>query len=355
MGRHIDTLTPQELVTSLKPFWASIVIYNLGLFLCKFSILLQYLRIFPYRLFRILNFSLMTFIFAWSCWTVFSAIFSCRPVEYFWNKSIPGGKCLSQWAVWFANAGVNIVTDVLVATLPLPFLNQLQLPKRQRIALMIVFALGGFTCIISILRLQSLLVFLQTTDISWHNPLAAIWSSLEVNIGIVCSCLPTLKTMVSRWFPRAFSSGYLHGSDNSHERRENRRGEGESSGSSNKPTDKFSFDALGRAPGVEHATQKTTVRSEPCERRGRNDPGCWGRGGDDSLEDIEFGTLTDRSRNGNQRSARELEEQNGIQVVTVVEQEVEKGYGGSSRGGGGDARSDTGSERELVGRGTRYT
>jgi hypothetical protein len=83
---------------------------------------------------------------------------------------------------------------------------------------MIVFALGGFTCIISILRLQSLLVFLHNTDISWHNPLAAIWSSLEVNIGILCSCLPTLKAMVSRYFPRAFNSSYLRGSDHSHER-----------------------------------------------------------------------------------------------------------------------------------------
>ena len=83
---------------------------------------------------------------------------------------------------------------------------------------MIVFALGGFTCIISILRLQSLLVFLHNSDISWHNPLAAIWSSLEVNIGILCSCLPTLKAMVSRYFPRAFNSSYLRGSDHSNER-----------------------------------------------------------------------------------------------------------------------------------------
>ena len=55
---------------------------------------------------------------------------------------------------------------------------------------MIVFALGGFTCIISILRLQSLLVFLQTTDFSYHNPLAAIWSSLEVS----------MSRMLQHWF-----------------------------------------------------------------------------------------------------------------------------------------------------------
>ena len=100
MGRHIDTLSPSQITTSMKPFWASIVIYNLALFLTKISILLQYLRIFPYRLFRILCLSLMAFIFAWSCWTVIGAIFFCRPVEFFWDKTIPDGKCFSQWIVW---------------------------------------------------------------------------------------------------------------------------------------------------------------------------------------------------------------------------------------------------------------
>jgi hypothetical protein len=263
------------------------------------------------------------------------------------------------------------MTDIAVATLPLPFLNQLQLPNRQRYALMIVFALGGFTCIISILRLQSLLVFLQTTDISYHNPLAAIWSNLEVNIGIVCSCLPTLKAMVTRWFPRAFNSSYLRGSDHSHERNGRADGAGNgyvgkksdssgsspyygSSGSSNQPAikeEEHPFDILAhaRGPGREPATQKTTVRSEPLEQREqREHRRVWGRNGygDDSSEDIEFGAVRDKSsRSGSDRA---LEEARGIQVVTVVEQEVEKGYAGYGRGSG-EAKSDAGSERELVG------
>lgn len=43
----------------------------------------------------------------------------------------------------FANAGINIGTDIMTAILPLPVLRQLELPRRQRRALMIVFALGG--------------------------------------------------------------------------------------------------------------------------------------------------------------------------------------------------------------------
>jgi hypothetical protein len=226
---------------------------------------------------------------------------------------------------------------------------------------MIVFALGGFTCIISILRLQSLLVFLQTTDFSYHNPLAAIWSSLEVNTGITCSCLPTLKAMVARWFPRAFGSSYhLRGSEQSHERRicgnlddpesSNKITAGaSSSGSSNPPaSDKYntpsSFysDAFGRGPGRESATQKTTVRSGPREQNERR---LWNRTGkaDDSVEEIEFGAIRDTGGNRG-----EMEEQHGIQVVTVVEQEVENGYAGGGGRSGEDAKSEAGSERELI-------
>ena len=60
------------------------------------------------------------------------------------------------------------------------------------------------TCIISILRLQSLYVVSVSPDLTWDNPLAAIWSSTETNIGIICSCLPTLKGCVQRFFPRFF-------------------------------------------------------------------------------------------------------------------------------------------------------
>ena len=100
MGRHTDTLSQSDLATSMKPFWASIQIYGIGLFLTKISILVQYLRIFPYRLFRILCFCLIALIFAWSCVTAGLSIFFCRPVEFFWDKTIKDGKCFGEFAVW---------------------------------------------------------------------------------------------------------------------------------------------------------------------------------------------------------------------------------------------------------------
>ena len=54
----------------------------------------------------------------------------------------------------------------------------------------------------------------HTDDISWDNPLAAIWSNVEMNVGIVCSCLPTLKGLVQRFFPRLFPTVHTGWSSN---------------------------------------------------------------------------------------------------------------------------------------------
>jgi hypothetical protein len=98
------------------------------------------------------------------------------------------------------------VTDIAVAVLPLPVIKTLNLPKSQKLALTFVFCLGGITCVVSLMRLQSLYAVSVSEDISWDNPMAALWSNLEVNIGIICSCLPTLKTCVMRVFPKMFTS-----------------------------------------------------------------------------------------------------------------------------------------------------
>ena len=144
MGLHYDTLSISDKLAQLKPFWVSIWVYNLAISCTKFSILLQYLRIFPQNSMRMSCYILMAVVFVYSCWTFFSAIFACKPISFFWNPTMPGGgTCLNRFAVWFANASINIVTDIATGILPLPVLKELQLPKRQKIALMIVFALGG--------------------------------------------------------------------------------------------------------------------------------------------------------------------------------------------------------------------
>jgi len=62
------------------------------------------------------------------------------------------------------------------------------------------------TCVISALRLEALYAETTSPDLDYNGGQAIIWSTLEVNIGIICSCLPTLKAPAARFLPRLWSS-----------------------------------------------------------------------------------------------------------------------------------------------------
>lgn len=46
-------------------------------------------------------------------------------------------------AKWFSDATVSIITDMILLSIPMPFLKGLNLPHRQKVGLIAVFALGG--------------------------------------------------------------------------------------------------------------------------------------------------------------------------------------------------------------------
>lgn len=75
-------------------------------------------------------------------WAVISAFFTCVPVAKFWDDSIPGF-CLSKPGLWFSNAGMHITTDLVILLIPIPALIAIDIPRKQKIALMVMFGLGG--------------------------------------------------------------------------------------------------------------------------------------------------------------------------------------------------------------------
>ncbi|KAJ5123117.1 hypothetical protein N7448_009214 [Penicillium atrosanguineum] len=205
MGVHSDQIPPHILQEQLKCLWAAIPMYNASLAFTKFSILFQYLRIFPARSFRIACYTVMAIVATYSSWAIVSGYVNCVPVAKFWNHDLPGS-CLNFEAVWFFNASMNIATDVTLLALPMPLLVQLQLPRVQKIALMGVFAMGILVVITSILRLSSLQVVAQSTDTSYSNVGAAYWTAAECNVAIICACLPFLRPIISRIFPKLLST-----------------------------------------------------------------------------------------------------------------------------------------------------
>lgn len=65
----------------------------------------------------------------------------CRPINFSWNKTIPG-TCGDLAKAEMAAAAINMVLDVVIVLLPLPVVWGLQMSKQKKIGITATFALG---------------------------------------------------------------------------------------------------------------------------------------------------------------------------------------------------------------------
>lgn len=60
--------------------------------------------------------------------------------------------------------------------------------------------------IVSILRLQTLIQFSNTTNVTQDYVRIGYWSTIEIHVGVICACMPALRVVLSTHFPNAFGS-----------------------------------------------------------------------------------------------------------------------------------------------------
>ncbi|KAL4879599.1 hypothetical protein BJY04DRAFT_219940 [Aspergillus karnatakaensis] len=201
LGRPQATLSEGQYRNQLKMLWISVPLYNLTLNLVKISVVLLYMRLFPTRTYRIVLTILLILIVCTGLWMVIGTLLVCIPVQGFWDRTIPH-HCISRGVVWYLNSALQIAGDLVLVVLPMPQLLRLQIPLRQKICLMFIFALGLFVCATSVARLYSLVKLLRAEDISRHNGIVAIWSFAEANIALVCASLPTFRQLFMKAIPQ---------------------------------------------------------------------------------------------------------------------------------------------------------
>jgi hypothetical protein len=73
--------------------------------------------------------------------TTLASIFQCTPIRKAWIPSTPG-HCINVGATWYAVAALAITTDIALIILPVREVLKLNLPKTQKIALVMLFGLG---------------------------------------------------------------------------------------------------------------------------------------------------------------------------------------------------------------------
>lgn len=187
LGKDLWTLKPEEITQLLKSFYVQASLYFAELTLLKLSLIFFYIRVFPTKGAQRLLWGTVIFTCLWGIAFVIVAIFQCQPIDYFWSKwdGLHEGKCLNINAITVCNASISIALDIWSLGIPLWQLWGLKMHWKKKVGVAMMFCIGTFITVVSILRLQALVHFALGHNVSWEFYDVSIWSSIEIGVGIM--------------------------------------------------------------------------------------------------------------------------------------------------------------------------
>ncbi|KAL2180664.1 uncharacterized protein P884DRAFT_191750, partial [Thermothelomyces heterothallicus CBS 202.75] len=181
--------------------------------LTKISILILYTKIFSVPAFIWAARITAVIIIMCALTTSIMGLTICQPFAFNWHPTIPGGHCGNQVLSYKITGAFNLVTDLVVLLLPMPYLYGLNLALYKKLVLMVTFAVGLFTCVVSALRIAAL-SSIDYSDITFNVPTSLIFSGLEPSLAVTLACVPVLRPLLSKIKGSISGSGLRSGQAN---------------------------------------------------------------------------------------------------------------------------------------------
>ena len=123
----------------------------------------------------------------------------------------------------------NTINDFMVLALPIPIVWKLQLPIKQRIAVISILSISFLACISGIIRVVYSSRYVRSYDLPWDSYAMGLAAGVELNLGVVspnvnfflqyrppvkgshhgrqiCASAPALRPLFARYLPRVFES-----------------------------------------------------------------------------------------------------------------------------------------------------
>ncbi len=187
-------------------------------FVIRGSVTLFYLRIFgPRKIVVGTMVGLVLFFIAF----LIPDVVPCHPVSFYWDgwDGEHIGYCdYSYLRIQIASCFTTAL-DLWLTLLPVPILIRLNLDTRKKLAALGMFAFGlvyvlhpqlGFGEImadshsvvgVSAARIPSMAGFRDESKFTTEYGAISMWSYLEMDVGIICACLPSLRLLAVRLWP----------------------------------------------------------------------------------------------------------------------------------------------------------
>lgn len=152
-------------------------------------------------------------------------LFRCSPIIAAWVSRYPGRKCINLFDLMLCSAPVNFLTDLAIIFMPLPFLTHMTIELKAKVLILVTFCAGIFVAAVDLVRIYWLqqAVLAQTVtkqdgappQLLYKASLSLMWSTVEVNVGIIWAALLVLKPLISKVIPNLRDGASRSGSTSS--------------------------------------------------------------------------------------------------------------------------------------------
>ncbi|KAK3344509.1 hypothetical protein B0T25DRAFT_487390 [Lasiosphaeria hispida] len=199
-GSHIWNVTPDDFSRYLRATWVGTLFYQLSLALSKVSILLLYIRLFWFNWASRAAWVMLAIVTVYNVWGLCTTITICIPLQAYWDRNVHGD-CKSVSNMWAA-IGLHVATDFLIFLIPIPVVLKMMAPSwKEKACLILIFAIGFFVCIISVLRIVWIVQLYSSTDFMWDYAFISYWNCVEVNGAIILPCLVVIRPLLRKLWP----------------------------------------------------------------------------------------------------------------------------------------------------------
>ncbi|KFA78590.1 hypothetical protein S40288_09088 [Stachybotrys chartarum IBT 40288] len=209
VGLDFWTLTSDQRTTFFKNLYALQLLYLLHVSLLKLALLSFFVRMFIGKRIRWVLIGTIVFTSLYGIVFVTVAALQCSPVGFFWEQwdLQHEGHCMNSNAIAWIHAAISITLDIWMLAIPLWELKRLNLDWKKKAGVALMFIVGTFVTVISIARLQHIVTFgIVSINPTWDNFDLVVWSALEIHVGIICACLPSLRLMLVHFYPDVLGS-----------------------------------------------------------------------------------------------------------------------------------------------------
>ncbi|KAK3901269.1 hypothetical protein C8A05DRAFT_16518 [Staphylotrichum tortipilum] len=199
-GRHQETIPRGQWVKLLEAqFFQSVIEASFAFGFLKISIALSLLRLSRGNWYNRILWGLIGFTCFYTLFSFITFLTYCKPIAGQWNPSLRP-KCYDRTLYrdfGLFNAACNIFTDISFATLPIPLIWSLQLQRRVRLYLIVILSGGYCAVALGIAKAVFIIAYVRETDGTFY-PYAPFFGSLQLDLGIIAACAPTLRPLLGR-------------------------------------------------------------------------------------------------------------------------------------------------------------